>query len=501
MDQPSPPPPHPHLDTRATMKPAARHTAFILPITLLILIGTASSAAPPDHSYTIVVSKATGTDPQWKAVVDALVKKHRADIVVFDASVSESLQRLRSQFPRYVCFVATPAEATRRFVAEVHDLSRRLDDDPYTDVIWGILTGYDADCALRIARRTEPLTIDRVASGTDVELAVCREGVWYCELVKNRMVRKQPGEKPVLLKGPDDTTKALVDSLNTYRAQLFVTSGHATERGWQIGFRYRNGQFRCRDGQLFGLDTDGRRFDVNSPNPKVYLPVGNCLMGHIDGQQAMALAWLNSAGVCQMIGYTEPTWYGYAGWGCLDYFVQQPGRYNAAETFFVNQQALLHRLATYFPDLMTPDLMTTKTDARSITLSERARRDGLSAHDARGLMFDRNVLAFYGDPAWDARMAPGPLAWDQSLTEKDGVFEFEIRPKRGEQTFEPINTNGSQRGGRPIVQLLPHRIADVKIIEGADLQPLITDNFLLVPNPGKCDPKRPYRVVFRGKQI
>ena len=48
-------------------------------------------------------------------------------------------------------------------------------------------------------------------------------------------------------------------------------------------------------------------------------------MGHIDGQQAMALAWLKTGGVRQMLGYTVPTWYGYAGWGCLDYFVEQPG--------------------------------------------------------------------------------------------------------------------------------------------------------------------------------
>ena len=97
-------------------------------------------------------------------------------------------------------------------------------------------------------------------------------------------------------------------------------------------------------------------------------------------------------------------------------------------------------------------------------------------------------------------MAPGPLAWEQSLTEKDGVLRFEIRPLRGERTFEPINTNGSQRGGRPIVQLLPHRIdaRSVTILEGADLEPVITRSFLLVPNPGKCDPKRSYRIVFRA---
>ncbi len=73
-------------------------------------------------------------------------------------------------------------------------------------------------------------------------------------------------------------------------------------------------------------------------------------MGHIDGPDAMALAWMNSGGVRQMIGYTVLTWYGYAGWDCLDYFVEQPGRYTMAEAFFANQQALIHRLATYHPE-------------------------------------------------------------------------------------------------------------------------------------------------------
>ena len=37
-------------------------------------------------------------------------------------------------------------------------------------------------------------------------------------------------------------------------------------------------------------------------------------------------------------------------------------------------------------------------------------------------------------------------------------------------------------------------------MEGADLEPVVTRDFLLVPNPGKCDAKRPYRVVFRASR-
>jgi len=420
-------------------------------------------------------------------------------LIAFEDEVAETLPGLKQTFPRYVCVVAKSEETNRELVVDVHRLMRQLDEDPYADAIWGILTGYDADCALKIAKHKKPLVVRRVASGTEVALEMCEEGVWYCELKKNRMVRKLPGKKPTEEQGPDDTTKALVDTLNVYKADLFVTSGHATERDWQIGYRYRNGQFRSEAGKLFGLDTRGKRHPIDSPHPKVYLPIGNCLMGHIDGPDAMALAWMNSAGVHQMIGYIQPTWYGYAGWGCLDYFVEQPGRFTLAEAFYANHQALIHRLETYFPGLA--EKADSGEGRMSLELSPRAREAGLSSHDARGLLFDRDVVAFYGDPAWQARMAEGPLAWEQSLEESDGIYRFEITPKRGEKTFEPINTNGSQRGGRPIVALLPHRVDDVKIIEGEDLDPLVTDNFLLVPNPGQCNPERSYRVVFRASRV
>ena len=449
-------------------------------------------------AYAVVVSQKTFNDPAWRGVVDALEKKHKATRIVYASSVDEALPKLRERFPRYACFVAQPTEATREFVVAVHRLTRNLDDDPYTDCFWGILTGYSAANALRIARCAEPLTVRRVAAGTDVALDVCEEGVWYSELKQGEMVKKEKGGKPRELKGPADTTEALAHTLTEYKAGLFVTSGHATERGWQIGYSYRNGQFRCENGALYGLDTAGRKIPIESPNPKVFMPIGNCLMGHIVGPDAMALAYMNSGGVNQMLGYVVSTWFGYAGWGCLDYFVEQPGRYTFTEAFFANQLALQHRLATFFPELVSAESDENGATQANIPLSDEARKAGLTANDGRGLLFDRDYVAFYGDPAWEARMAKQDCAWDQTLEEKGGLFTFEIKPNRGADTFKPINTNGSQRGGRPIVQFLPRRVRDIRILEGADLAPVIADNFILVPNPGKCDPRRKYRVVFQA---
>lgn len=449
---------------------------------------TANAADQRKPDYAVLVSRPTAADPAWRRVVDALQETHRGQVLVY-ASLAEARVELAQLFPRYACFVATPAEASREFVAEVHRLTRQLDDDPYTDVIWGILTGYDADNALRIARQQAPLTIRRVAAGTEVALDLCEEGVWYCELQQHRMFRKARGEAARQERGPGDTTKALVDALNVYHADLFATSGHATQRDWQIGFRYRNGTFVSQAGRLEGVDLAGQRYAINSPNPKVYLPIGNCLMGHIDGPDAMALAFMNSAGVCQMLGYTVPTWFGYGGWGCLDYFVEQPGRYTFAEAFFANHQALLQRIE-----------LQTRESGKGPAAPTAAGAVGTMG-DERGLRYDRDVVAFYGDPAWEARLAPGPLAWDQQLREQQGQYTFELTPHLGPATFAPRNSNGSQRGGRPIFAFLPHRVRQVQVVEGQELRPLITDNFLLLPNPQVCDPQRVYRVVFRAERV
>jgi len=466
---------------------------------VLLSVMPMGSTASPTQDYAVVVSRNTGNDAEWRKVVDALVEKHRASVVAWDKSVDEALPELRAQFPRYACFVAQPGEATREFIAQVHRITRKLDDDPYTDCFWGILTGYDVENALRIARQTNPLTVRKVAGGTEVALDRCEEGVWYSETKKNRMVRKEKGGMPREAQGPDDTTEALAKTLTEYHADMFVTSGHATERDWQIGYSYSNGQFRCEKGVLYGLDTKGKRHAINSPNPKVYLPVGNCLMGHIDSPDCMALAWMNSGGVNQMIGYTVDTWYGYAVWGCLDYFVGQPGRYGLAEAFFANQAALIHRLQTFFPGAENVELDSDRRPLSPIRPADGARKANLTEDDALGLLYDRDMVAFYGDPVWQARMAPNKLAWEQTLTEHGGTWTLDITPNQGENTFSPVNKNGSQVGGRPILQFLPHRVREVRIIEGNEYEPVITDDFILVPNPGTCDPAKKYIVRFRAK--
>lgn len=494
-------PHNPHLLFGSKALSMAPMNAIRLLVLFCAIALAGAQPARADLNYAVVISKANHDDPAWKAVGDALLAKHPGKLFVYTNQVWESLPELRQWHPRHTCFVASSDLVTREFTAAVHRLTRQYDDDPYVDTIWGILTGFDAANALAIAQNGQPLTIHRIASHTDLAYDMVDSAVAFDELSKNKLVRKEPGKEPVVLHGPDDTAKAMVDVLNDEKPDLILASGHASEKDWMLGYTYRNGTFQSHAGKMFGHDTKGASFPVHSPNPKVYLPVGNCLMGHIDSTNAMALAWMNSVGVQQMIGYTFPTWYGYSGWGCLDYFVEQPGRYTFAEAFQANQCALIQRLLTYAPEAATQEAALNGNPEFKGELTPAAAQDGVTQQDINGLFFDRDVVVFYGDPAWEARMANHPKAWDQTLVETNGIYTFTIHPNRGTNTFKPINANGSQRGGRPIIQFFPHRLREITVLEGADLHPVLTDDFLLIPNPKSCDPARPYVVRFKAGRI
>ncbi len=465
--------------------------------------GHQARAMAGGKAYAIVVSKKTHSQQGWRAVVEALEGKYQemgVEVLIYRKGIEEVLPRLQKLHPKYTCFVAKQEETTREFVAEVHRLTRRYDADAYCDTLWGILTGYDAGSALSIAKTSKPLVIGKVASGTEFAAEMVEQGVWYDELKKNLKVEKQSSGRVIRSKVATDTTKGLVDSLNVYKPDLFIASGHGTERGWQIGFRFKSGFFKSKKGQLYGIDTKQRIFNINSPNAKIYMPIGNCLIGHVDSSEAIALAWMKSAGVKQMLGYTVPTWYGYSGWGCLDYFVEQPGKYTFAEGFHASEHALMYRLLAYFPELARKKVPLGRMSI-PCRAGDKAKAAGLKRMDGVGLVHDRDVLAFYGDPAWSARMAKRPNAYDQHLTEKDGIYTFKIIPKRGGDTFKPINMNGAQRGWRPMIGYLPWRVKNVEILSGGELKPVITDDFILVPNPRTHDGRGAYVVRFKAKKM
>jgi hypothetical protein len=106
------------------------------------------------------------------------------------------------------------------------------------------------------------------------------------------------------------------------------------------------------------------------------------------------------------------------------------------------------------------------------------------------------MTIFYGDPHWDARLAPGLLRWTETLTTlPSGEVEWIITPAAGSRTFVAVDTNGSQRGGRPLVAFLPRHAAGWEVVAGP-AQVVAADDFVLLPHPGPDVPV-PARLVVR----
>ncbi len=198
---------------------------------------SAAVRIPASNAYVVVCGQKSFHLPEWRQVVDTLRVKYDADAVVYSRSPWEVLPELKRILPRYVCFVARPEEAGRALVTDVHRLTRELDDDPYTDVVWGILTGYEAGDALRIAQQREPLIVTRGLGGTSaMDMGAFTDAIKFSEgNAGARKVKHGGGDVVDEADFPADSTKGLVDAMNSFRPHAFFTSGHATPEDWQIG--------------------------------------------------------------------------------------------------------------------------------------------------------------------------------------------------------------------------------------------------------------------------
>ncbi|HOW71252.1 MAG TPA: transglutaminase-like domain-containing protein [Phycisphaerae bacterium] len=472
-------------------------------ILLLMLLGSggdlmASSPAPAAQSdlaadrriCAVVVSVDTYARQEWRAVVDALVAKHRAEVIRYETDVNEAVWALSAWMPDRICFVARPEEAGREYVIRIHHLTRQLDADPYTDAIWGIVTGYDAGDALRIARRSEPLVIRRGASGAGVgHIESLPDGFASSESSKNDFWIRRDG-KTTRSRVEPDASRSLAEGFNTMAPEIFFTSGHATERDWEVGYNFRGGQFLCEQGRLYARTSNGERVDIHSPNVKVYLPMGNCLIGRIPQPDCMATAWMHSGGVHQMFGYTVVTWFGYVGWGTGQYF--SGGRNNLAESFFFTEQALLHKLHTEYPRWANTELYNFEPNV----IHELFTRHGLLKEEggrivpeqtAAGLLWDRDTVAFYGDPGWDARMSRLEPGWQQAFSEGDGRTTFRITATREGSWPE-----------KPVIAWLPSRLANVRLTDPPHPKAVVTDNFLLLTMSGAFGKGDTIEISFSG---
>ena len=445
-------------------------------------VAQSSNSPDPAGSYVVALDGETAKSADWQKVADALVAKYSAKLVNYDASSVEGiLPELRKLKPRYVCFVTAPERAGRSLVVEAAQTLRKIDDDPYGDAIWGIVTGYNADDAMRMVEG-DPIEVESIATsmGGSRTLDGWKHGFASDEGNMGRMWVKLPGStNTVEIATAPNPAKSLAAAFRGIPVDYWVTSGHATEHDWQIIYnKPKGGCFVHKNGRLVAVTSQNDYALVFSPNPKVYIAAGNCLIGHVDGKDCMATAWMHTGGAVQMLGYTVETFYGFMGWGAKSMF--ESGRYTAAEAFYLNNQVLLWAIGKLNKDLR--DVEIPAKEKLSTRKFIRMMQGRIRTQDELGLTWDRDTFAFYGDPARSVRFPEKRKDIDIKVSGDKITLDF-LRDVSFPDKIEVKST-------RPVAVLLdkaPARGAAI-FAEGGE-EPLadsvVTDVFSLIPLTGK----------------
>jgi zinc protease len=481
-----------------------------------------------EPTYAVVVSTETAQDPAWAQVVATLIARHHGQEIRYTGTISNSLAALKATQPRYVAFVARPEETGLEFVRQIHLLSRRMDDDPYVDFLWGIITAATAKDAQRLAADCPPLVVKNALTTTGINNALVdniltisdgKSGEWFRKDVGG----EKKGNVSTLL-GPQliKTTMALFNQYwETQPVDLLVTSSHATTVNLEMPFSL--GSLAVAGGRLYPLEKQAfaqylqqcqansedwfyrptcrelRNKSVSitkaipfaeSANPKVLVAAGNCLLGDTMGSDdSLAMAWLTHYGVHQLVGYTVTTWVGRMGWGTNSRWQESGGQISLAEAFVLTNQYIINDLVAKCPALATlePDADTieqllemaqngkvrkpTAGMTAIVTALGALRDDQKLRNDLLGLIHDRDTVAFYGDPAWSAR-------FDRSKHGETVTWSWSQDDQRRD-----VLTLISDKGWKPtegLALFLPRHMTNATVSASDGLSVTLADDFLMI---------------------
>ncbi len=426
--------------------------------------------------YAIVASDATMLDPDWGPVVDTLQARHSAHVFTYGSSVWETQGDLSLLQPDYICFVCQPLEADTGFDHDVHELTRALDDDMYTDAVWAILTGYAAEDAMRVARGPDTLTIENtIIKDCGSLLNYLYEGIYLaCHEYHLCRVKRAGGQIDTIY-GPRDCTDTIVGLLNSGDYDLLMTAGHGNHNAWQLHYpgSGEEGFIKSGAGQVYGDPYSGGDTNVNSTNPKIWFAPYSCYQGKITNTGSMAPAWFHTAGGFQYAGYLVGIGYCYQGKSVHSHFWPMQDKFTFSECCYLAYQSL------FFDSLNnTPGV------------------------DQSRIRYERHEFVLYGDPKGAARL--------RRMRDPMYNHEFVIESVPGGMdtiTFRITMTDTAQPwsyGGTPFFGFLPYRMDSVNVISTNAHNAVVTDNFCLLDVWNEGDPPLPAgdqrEVIFTAKR-
>ena len=333
--------------------------------------------------FAIVVSPETAADPDWKGVAEALADKHRdvAWPVIFTVAPTNAQESLRAVQPSRVAFVMQPDEVGEPAYRTIKRLMRQLDDDPFDDALYGIVTGPDAATALRIARSREPQKLERVLATTGVEPDVVPGPVVVISdaFPKGEYWEKQADGTVARHATTNATSPVFADAWRRLDPDLLLTSSHATERNLEMPFS--QGAIVSKGGRFWATSwpqtVGGDEVELAAPErEKVWLAAGNCLIANHVANDDMVMTALSFGKVNQFVGYFKPTWFGFVGWTTWSNFAG--GELSLVESYF---------------------------DANAQLLRKLEAGDWKDEREKAGLEWDRDATIFYGDPMLDIRFS------------------------------------------------------------------------------------------------
>lgn len=486
---------------------------FITTIALLMLSCTTISTEVAD-SYVVAVSRAVNEDKPWADVAEALRLKHSADVVVYESSPCELLDTLRSLNPRYVAIVEKPENIGRDYVINFHHTSRDVDEDIYADFMWGIITGYDAEAAMRMVNNsTEPLLIkDAVATIMELNSAKWFDNyAWVDDHTKGLWGEKRGRHAEIKTDtvAPEQVLRKFTDLYAEFDPDLIVTAAHATQKNLEMP--YSLGNLKPRDGKLYAEDrfTQEEWELLNSGKRRVYTAVGNCLIGDMNNtKESMAAAWLSGSNASTMIGYVVTTWHGRNGWGALKYWVTNPSRYTLAEAVYINQQDFLHQQNEWYPQLINEkynyegkfmEELTGAANRLSEVLEREVDLNNAEDWDMVGFWHDRDVLVYYGDPKWQINLQSVEGDEDYSVTSFMRNGKYVVKVVTGENfSLEKMRGDKFKQEhvlDLPFSYIFPKRLCSPRLADGQQWRVALDENFILVYN-AEFEPNSVYEIVL-----
>ena len=205
---------------------------FIALGSTLSKIPAQQSSEAKDLGKYLVVSFVSDDDPFDRAA-DLLVKRHRAKKIFAKADKLDSvLTVLKKHNPEYVAFVVRPEAIDINFANQILKMATSVDDDPFVDFAYGIISGRNADAAIQLVKASDPK--EKKTKPTISQFGVV--GKNFSRSIKQKSVWPlRKGSVPItscLSRGATDDTrdaefiKETIPSLDKSPILLFASHGY-----------------------------------------------------------------------------------------------------------------------------------------------------------------------------------------------------------------------------------------------------------------------------------